>query len=155
MWITCFFTLPENLSVDGLRCGDGSVSQHSGVQRKPLVCALESLTLALQKQPAPDRDSDSLTTSPSSSSLDTCSSQKVAQGYGKCSGSPAHQEAGVAEDVREAGEGSSLSETEGCGEEEPKMARSVTDGELRHRALGSLSHHGVSTGGTGELHHVG
>ncbi|XP_032402967.1 SAM and SH3 domain-containing protein 1 isoform X1 [Xiphophorus hellerii] len=132
----------ENLSVDGLPCGDGSVSQHSGVQRKPLVCPLDPLASALQKQLAPDRDSDSLTTSPSSSSLDTCSSQKVAQGYGKCSGSPAHREAGVAEDVREAGEGSSLSETERCGEEEPKMARSVTDGELRHRALGSLSHHG-------------
>ncbi|XP_043999738.1 SAM and SH3 domain-containing protein 1-like isoform X2 [Gambusia affinis] len=128
----------ESLSVDGLPCGDGSVSQHSGVQRKPLVCPLDSLASALQKQ----LDSDSLTTSPSSSSLDTCSSQKVAQSYGKCSGSPAHQEAGVAEDVREAGEGSSFSETEGCSEEEPKMARSVTDGELRHRTLGSLGHHG-------------
>ncbi|XP_054894317.1 SAM and SH3 domain-containing protein 1 isoform X3 [Poeciliopsis prolifica] len=132
----------ESLSVDRLSCGDGSVSQHSGVQGKPLVCPLDSLALALQKQLAPDRDSDSLTTSLSSSSLDRCSSQKVAQGRGKASGSPAHQEAGVAEDVREAGEGSSFSETEACGEEEPKMARSVTDGELRHRALGSLSHHG-------------
>ncbi|XP_014860378.1 PREDICTED: SAM and SH3 domain-containing protein 1-like [Poecilia mexicana] len=137
----------ESLSVDGLPCGDGSVSQHPGVQRKPLVCPLDSLASALQKQ----LDSDSLTTSPSSSSLDTCSSQKAAQGCGRSSGSPAHQEAGVAE----AGEGSSFSETEGCGEDEPKMARSVTDGELRHRALGSLSHHGVSTGGTGVLHHVG
>uniref|UniRef100_A0A3P9PRR8 Sterile alpha motif domain-containing protein 5 n=1 Tax=Poecilia reticulata TaxID=8081 RepID=A0A3P9PRR8_POERE len=124
----------ESLSVDGLPCGDSSVSQHPGVQRKPLVCPLDSLASALQKQ----LDSDSLTTSPSSSSLDTCSSQKAAQGCGRCSGSPAHQEAGVAE----AGEGSSFSETEGCGEEEPKMARSVTDGELRHRALGLLSHHG-------------
>uniref|UniRef100_A0A087YB47 Sterile alpha motif domain-containing protein 5 n=2 Tax=Poecilia formosa TaxID=48698 RepID=A0A087YB47_POEFO len=124
----------ESLSVDGLPCGEGSVSQHPGVQRKPLVCPLDSLASALQKQ----LDSDSLTTSPSSSSLDTCSSQKAAQGCGRSSGSPAHQEAGVAE----AGEGSSFSETEGCGEDEPKMARSVTDGELRHRALGLLSHHG-------------
>uniref|UniRef100_A0A3B3U841 SAM and SH3 domain containing 1 n=2 Tax=Poecilia latipinna TaxID=48699 RepID=A0A3B3U841_9TELE len=124
----------ESLSVDGLPCGEGSVSQHPGVQRKPLVCPLDSLASALQKQ----LDSDSLTTSPSSSSLDTCSSQKAAQGCGRSSGSPTHQEAGVAE----AGEGSSFSETEGCGEDEPKMARSVTDGELRHRALGLLSHHG-------------
>ncbi|KAM4724294.1 SAM and SH3 domain-containing protein 1 isoform 1-T3 [Anableps anableps] len=132
----------ESLNVDGLPCGDGSISLHSGVQRKPLVCPMDSLASPLQKQLTPDRDSDSLTTSPSSSSLDTCSSQKIVQACGKCSGSPVLQEASVAEDTREAGEGSSFSETEGCSEEEPKMARSMTDGELRHRALGSLSHHG-------------
>uniref|UniRef100_A0A3Q2Q6J9 Sterile alpha motif domain-containing protein 5 n=1 Tax=Fundulus heteroclitus TaxID=8078 RepID=A0A3Q2Q6J9_FUNHE len=132
----------ESLKVDGLPCGDGSISLHPGVQRKVSACPMDSLASALQKQLTADRDSDSLTTSPSSSSLETCSSQKMLQTYGKCSGSPVHQEASMAEEVREAGEGSSISETEGCSEEEPKMARSATDGELRHRALASLSHHG-------------
>lgn len=48
--------------------------------------------------------------------------------------------------MREAaeGSGSSFSEPGGCNEEEAKMARSVTDGELRHRILNPLSQHGVS-----------
>uniref|UniRef100_A0A096LW97 Sterile alpha motif domain-containing protein 5 n=1 Tax=Poecilia formosa TaxID=48698 RepID=A0A096LW97_POEFO len=135
----------ESLSVDGLPCGDGSVSQHPGVQRKPLVCPLDSLASALQKQ----LDSDSLTTSPSSSSLDTCSSQKERltqrprrHTSALSSRFPVHKSSSDDGSGAEAGEGSSFSETEGCGEDEPKMARSVTDGELRHRALGLLSHHG-------------
>ncbi|KAM6912216.1 SAM and SH3 domain-containing protein 1 [Xenentodon cancila] len=132
----------ENLSEDCLPCGEACMSLYSGVYKKPAVCPVDSLASALQEQLANDRDSDSLTTSPSSSSLDTCSSQKFFQAFGKSNGSPILQKTGVPAEVREAGEGSSFSETDGCNDNEPKIARSVTDGELRHRVLGSLSHHG-------------
>ncbi|XP_036928253.1 SAM and SH3 domain-containing protein 1 isoform X2 [Acanthopagrus latus] len=133
----------ENLNTDGLPCGDASSSLYSGVQKKPAVCPVDSLASALREQLTYDRDSDSLTTSPSSSSLDTCSSQKIFQAFGKSGGSPVHQETSVAGEAREAREdsGSSFSEMDGCNEE-PKIARSVTDGELRHRILNPLSHHG-------------
>ncbi|KAG7229109.1 hypothetical protein INR49_013051 [Caranx melampygus] len=115
-----------------------------GVLKKPAVCPVDSLASSLQEQLVYDRDSDSLTTSPSSSSLDTCSSQKIFQAFSKSSESPIHPGTNVTREVREAGEGSgsSFSETDGCTEEEPKIARSVTDGELRHRMLSPLSHHG-------------
>ncbi|XP_053191793.1 SAM and SH3 domain-containing protein 1 isoform X1 [Scomber japonicus] len=135
----------ESLSVDGLHCGDASGSLYSDVQKKPAFCPVDSLASALQEQLTYDRDSDSLTTSPSSSSLDTCSSQKIFNAFNKSSASPVHQETNVAAGVREAGEGSGSSffETDGgCNDEEPKLARSVTDGELRHRSLSPLSHHG-------------
>lgn len=132
---------------DGLPFEDASTSLYSGVQKKLAVCPVDSLASALQEQLTYDRDSNSLTTSPSSSSLDTCSSQKIFRAFSKSSESPIHQEMSVAGEVREAGEGSgsSFSEMEGCNDEEPKIARSVTDGELRHRILSPLSHHGVST----------
>ncbi|XP_054469921.1 SAM and SH3 domain-containing protein 1 isoform X2 [Anoplopoma fimbria] len=133
----------ESLMIDGLDFGDASASLYSGVQKKLSVCPVDSLASALRDQLTYDRDSDSLTTSPSSSSLDTCSSQKIFQALSKC-GSPVHQETSVAVEVREAGEGSgsSFSEMEGSNNEEPKLARSVTDGELRHRILSPLSQHG-------------
>lgn len=141
------FSPPECLNIDGLPCGDASTSLYSGVQKKPAVCPVDSLASALREQLTYDRDSDSLTTSPSSSSLDTCSSQKIFQVFSKSSGNPIHQETSVAGEVREAGEGSgsSFSETEVCNDAEPKIPRSVTEGELRHRIVNSLSHHGVST----------
>lgn len=141
------FHTAESLSIDGLPCGDASSSLHSGVQ-KSAVCPVDSLALALREQLIYDRDSDSLTTSPSSSSLDTCSNQKILHVLSKSSESPIHREMSVAEDVREAGKGinTSSSETEGCINNELKLARSVTDGELRHRILMPLSQHGVSTG---------
>ncbi|XP_042356736.1 SAM and SH3 domain-containing protein 1 isoform X2 [Plectropomus leopardus] len=134
----------ESVMTDGPPCGDASASLYSGVQKKLAVCPVDSLTSALRDQLIYDRDSDSLTTSPSSSSLDTCSSQKIFQAFSKSSGSPIHQETGVAVEVREVaeGSGSSFSEVEVCNNEEPKIARSVTDGELRHRILSPLSHHG-------------
>ncbi|XP_039898407.1 SAM and SH3 domain-containing protein 1 isoform X1 [Simochromis diagramma] len=131
----------ESLNADGLPCGDASISLYSGLQRKPLVCPVDSLASTLQEQLSYNRDPDSLTTSPSSSSVDTCSSQKTFQTLSKSSGSPIHQETNIAGEVREPGEGSSFSETEGCSEE-PKIARSVTDGALRHPVLNPLSHHG-------------
>lgn len=147
----------ESLSVEV----DAAASFYSGVQKKHAVtcCQVDSLAAALRDQLTSDRDSDSLTaatastTSPSSSSLDTCSSQKIFRAFGKStgsSGSPSHQEKGLGEGTRKlglGGSGSSLSETEiGCTgegvEEEPKLARSVTEGELRRRALSPLSQHG-------------
>uniref|UniRef100_UPI0037E6FC7A SAM and SH3 domain-containing protein 1 n=1 Tax=Semicossyphus pulcher TaxID=241346 RepID=UPI0037E6FC7A len=134
----------ESLNIDGFLCGDASASLYSGVQKRPAVCPVDSLASALQEQLTYDRDSDSLTTSPSSSSLDTCSSQKIFQAFRESGGSPVHQETRVAGEVREEGEGSgsSFSETDHCNDEEAKIARSVTDGELRHRILNPLSHHG-------------
>uniref|UniRef100_A0A8C9ZHF3 SAM and SH3 domain containing 1 n=1 Tax=Sander lucioperca TaxID=283035 RepID=A0A8C9ZHF3_SANLU len=138
----------ESLMTDGLPFEDASTSLYSGVQKKLAVCPVDSLASALQEQLTYDRDSNSLTTSPSSSSLDTCSSQKIFRAFSKSSESPIHQEMSVAGEVREAGEGSgsSFSEMEGCNDEEPKIARSVTDGELRHRILSPLSHHGSNDG---------
>ncbi|KAG8013165.1 SAM and SH3 domain-containing protein 1 [Nibea albiflora] len=129
----------ESLNIDGLPCGDASTSLYSDVQKKPVECPVDSLASAMREQLTYDRDSDSLTTSPSSSSLDTCSSQKIFQVFSKSGGGPVHQETSAAGEAGE-GSGSSFSETEGCNDEEPKMARSMTDGELRHRNL--LSHHG-------------
>ncbi|XP_068437232.1 SAM and SH3 domain-containing protein 1-like isoform X2 [Clinocottus analis] len=134
----------ESFMLDGFAFGDASASLYSGVQKKLAVCPVDSLASALQDQLTYDRDSDSLTTSPSSSSLDTCSSQKIFQAFRKSSGSPVQQEASVAVEARQAAEdsGSSFSEMEGSNNEEPKIARSVTDGELRHWILSPLSQHG-------------
>ncbi|KAG7509649.1 SAM and SH3 domain-containing 1-like isoform X1 [Solea senegalensis] len=136
----------ESPNIDGLFCAEASTSLYAGVLKKPPLCPVDSLASALQEQLAYDRDSESLTpSSPSSSSLDTCSSQKISQASSKPIESPVHQEANVAGEAREAGEGSgsSLSETDVCKEEkDTKMARSVTDGELPHRNLKLLSLHG-------------
>ncbi|XP_047466600.1 SAM and SH3 domain-containing protein 1-like isoform X2 [Mugil cephalus] len=142
----------ESLNVDDPPCGDASFSLYSGVQKKPSVCPVDSLASALHEQLAYDRDSDSLTTSPSSSSLDTCSSHKILQpNFTKCSGSPVPQEAAALGEVREAGEGSgsSFSEAEGSSDAETRIARSVTDGELRHRLLSPLSHNGRASSFSG------
>ncbi|XP_024132579.1 SAM and SH3 domain-containing protein 1 isoform X2 [Oryzias melastigma] len=56
--------------------------------------------------------------------------------------SPAHNRAAVTRDTRAPAESCSFSDPEGCGATEPKLARSVTDGELRPQLLGSLGHHG-------------
>ncbi|XP_034418526.1 SAM and SH3 domain-containing protein 1 isoform X2 [Cyclopterus lumpus] len=129
--------------IDGLSFGDASASLYSDVRKKLAVCPVDSLASALRDQLTCDGDSDGLTTSPSSSSLDTCSSQKIFQAFRKSSGSPVHQESAAAE-VRPAagGSGSSFSEMEGSNNEGPQIARSVTDGELRHRILIPLSQHG-------------
>nr|XP_020482849.1 SAM and SH3 domain-containing protein 1-like isoform X1 [Labrus bergylta] len=134
----------ESFNIDSFTCGDAAASLYSGVHKRPAVCPVDSLASALQEQLSYDRDSDSLTTSPSSSSLDTCSSQKIFQALRESAGSPVHQETCVAGEVREAGEGcgSSFSEVDACHDEEHKIARSVTDGELRHRLLSPLSNHG-------------
>lgn len=139
---------PESLNVEGPHCGDASTSLSSGVQKKAAVGPTD-LTSALQTQLTFDADTDNLSTTPSSSSLDTCSSPKIFDAFNKSTGSTVHQEAAAAAagEAREAVEGScsSFSEADVFSDEHPKIARSVTDGELRHRVLSPLSHHGVST----------
>ncbi|XP_034531401.1 SAM and SH3 domain-containing protein 1 isoform X2 [Notolabrus celidotus] len=135
----------ESVNTDSLPYGDAAASLYSGVQKRPAVCPVDALASALQEHLAYDRDSDSLTTSPSSSSLDTCSSQKMFQAFRESGGgSPVRQETNVTGEVGEAGEGSrsSFSETDACNDEEHKIARSLTDGELRHRILSPVSNHG-------------
>ncbi|XP_056152309.1 SAM and SH3 domain-containing protein 1-like [Lampris incognitus] len=145
----------ESLNMEGSLAGDARPSLYSGVQRKS-ACPAECLASTLQEQLMFEQDSDSLTTSPSSSSLDTCSSHRILRAFSRSTSggdgggggsgdSPSWQEKGSGGEAREAGEGSgsSLSEMEGCHkEEEQKISRSVTDGELRRRALSPLSHHG-------------
>nr|XP_020463687.1 uncharacterized protein LOC109964609 isoform X3 [Monopterus albus] len=131
----------ESLNVDGLPCGDASTCLYSGVLREPAACSVSSQASALQEQLTYDRDCDSLTTSPSFSSDDTCSRQKIFQAFNKSSGSPVHQETTITGEVREAAEGTG-SKIEVCSHEDPKIAHSLTDGELRHRMLSSLTHHG-------------
>ncbi|XP_029982055.1 SAM and SH3 domain-containing protein 1-like [Sphaeramia orbicularis] len=115
----------ETLTVDGCPCGDVGSSLYSGVQRNPAVCPVDCLASALQEQLTYDRDSDSLTTtSPSSSSLDTCSSQRIFKAFNKADSGLIHQDTSSVGETRESAEGSgSFSETEGGNEEEPKIAR--------------------------------
>ncbi|XP_040925243.1 SAM and SH3 domain-containing protein 1-like [Betta splendens] len=116
---------------------------HSDAPKKSSVCAVESLASALEEQLTYGREADSLTASPSFSRLKNYSSQKLLQAFSASSGSSIHQQA-VTREVRETGEaGASFSsQIEVCNDEEPKICRSVTDGEIRHRILNPLSHHG-------------
>ncbi|KAG5265792.1 hypothetical protein AALO_G00246430 [Alosa alosa] len=104
---------------------------YSGVQRKLLVSQGDGLASVLQEQLSLDGDSDSLTTSPSSSSLDTYSGHKLMRAFGKSNsigglvgtggvaGGMAGRGAGspLALGVLEAGSGSSFSEVEGGNED--------------------------------------
>lgn len=120
--------------------GEEALCLYSGVQKHLAVSQGDGLSSVLQEQ----LSLDSLTTSPSSSSLDTCSSHKLFKSFSKSSSSqglePASGPSGAASGP-DAGSGSSFSEADG--EVEPRMSRSVTDGEMR-RALSSLNYHGVS-----------
>lgn len=123
---------------------DENAPLYTGVQKR--VVQGDGLASVQQEQLSVDGDSDSLTTSPSSSSLDTYSSNKLykafskptAQGLGQVPSGP-----GGAPLELEAGSGSSFSEADACCEDQPRMARSVTDGEMR-RALSPSNYHGVS-----------
>lgn len=88
----------------------------------PTPCPVAPSPDVLQEQ----LTSDSMTPSQSSSSL-----------------SPAHIRTGVIGDTRGAGRSCFLPDPEGCDHAEARLARSVTDGELRPPLLGSLSYHGV------------
>ncbi|XP_057199197.1 SAM and SH3 domain-containing protein 1 isoform X2 [Triplophysa rosa] len=118
--------------------GEEGLCLYSGVQKHLAVSQGDGLSSVLQEQ----LSLDSLTTSPSSSSLDTCSSHKLFKSFSKSSSSqglePASGPRGAASGP-DAGSGSSFSEADG--EVEPRMSRSVTDGEMR-RALSSLNYHG-------------
>ncbi|XP_028294823.1 SAM and SH3 domain-containing protein 1-like isoform X2 [Gouania willdenowi] len=121
---------------ESLSSGDTSISLYTGIQRKSAFCPIDSLASALQEQLSYDTDSDSLTTSPSSSSLDTCSSQKLSHRVSKPAASPVSRDSGAAGGTREE------AERERCNDKESKLVRSLTDGELQHPVLSSISHHG-------------
>lgn len=129
-------------------CAEGSSSLCSDVQKRAAGEPGNPLLSALEEQLSYDRDSDSLTTSPSSSSLDTCSSHRIYQVFGKCEGSPGPQGKSDPAGGRAGGEcsGACSPETEACSAEESQIPRSVTDGELKQRIPNPLSQHGVSRG---------
>lgn len=125
---------------------DASSPLYSDVQKRSAGDPVGSLASALEEQLSYDRDSDSVTTSPSSSSLDTCSSHRIYQVFSKCEGSPVHRDASVTAEVRGRGQCSGFTEPEACSTEKSKIPRSVTDGELKQRIPNLLSQHGVSRG---------
>lgn len=122
-------------------CAEASPSLHSDVLRRSAGEPVDSLSSALEEQLSYARDCDSLTTSPSTSSLDTCSSHRIDEAH------PGHQEKSVAPEERGGGQRSSTCcpEMEACSAEKSKIPRSVTDGELKQRIPNVLGQHGVSS----------
>eukprot|EP00063_Salmo_salar_P025938 XP_014000773.1 PREDICTED: SAM and SH3 domain-containing protein 1-like [Salmo salar] len=139
------------ISEDSLRlevsstCEDNT-ALYTGVLKKSSLPQDASLT---QDQLSLDGDTDSLTTSPSSSSLDTTwSGHKLVKTFSKSSSThglirpPRRVPAGSGRlgAVGVEGSGSSFSELDGCGaEEDEKVSCSMTEGEMR-KAMTSLSH---------------
>ncbi|XP_026085880.1 SAM and SH3 domain-containing protein 1 isoform X2 [Carassius auratus] len=132
----------DPVSPEVLQSGEEGVSLYSGVHKRLAVPQGDCLSSVLHEQLSLDRDSDSLTTSPSSSSLDTYSSHKLFKTISKssnCQGlEPTMGRGGVVSGL-DAGSGSSFSEADG--EVEHRLSRSVTDGEMR-RALSPTNYHG-------------
>ncbi|XP_008284383.1 SAM and SH3 domain-containing protein 1a isoform X3 [Stegastes partitus] len=130
-------------------CEDNT-ALYTGVLKKPLLPQEASLPSLTHDQLSLDGDTDSLTTSPSSSSLDTWSGHKLVKTFSKSSSThglirpprrtPAGSSALGGSISAVAGSGSSFSELDGCGlDDEGKLSRSTTDGEMR-KALSSISH---------------
>ncbi|XP_059897508.1 SAM and SH3 domain-containing protein 1a isoform X1 [Gadus macrocephalus] len=149
----------DSLSLEASPTCVDNAALYTGVLKKPPLPQDASLA---QDQLSLDGDTDSLTTSPSSSSLDTWSGHKLVKTFSKSSSAhglirPAKRgpAAAAAAPVpgpggsiaAVVGSGSSVSELDGCGldEEGKLLARSSTDGEMR-KALSSISH-GVSNHG--------
>ncbi|KAK6295528.1 hypothetical protein J4Q44_G00347540 [Coregonus suidteri] len=142
------------VSEDSLRlevsstCEDNT-ALYTGVLKKSSLPQDASLSSLTQDQLSLDGDTDSLTTSPSSSSLDTTwSGHKLVKTFSKSSSThglirpPRRVPAGSGGlgTVGVGGSGSSFSELDGCGaEDEEKVSCSMTEGEMR-KALTSLSH---------------
>uniref|UniRef100_A0A8C9TLI8 SAM and SH3 domain containing 1 n=1 Tax=Scleropages formosus TaxID=113540 RepID=A0A8C9TLI8_SCLFO len=93
----------------------------------------------LKTPPKPPDDPSGLSTSPSSTSLDTWSlgRSSSSQGLARPCGVNTSGDPGAVGGAR--GSGSSFSETEGGWKEECKVSRSLTDGEMR-KALSPLAH---------------
>ncbi|XP_056149984.1 SAM and SH3 domain-containing protein 1a isoform X2 [Lampris incognitus] len=143
----------DSLSLEASPTCEDNTALYTGVLKKPPLpqdTSLSSLPSLIQDQLSLDGDTDSLTTSPSSSSLDTWSGHKLVKTFNKSSsthglirpprrtpvvsGGLGGSIAGVG------GSGSSISELDSCGlDDEGKLSRSTTDGEMR-KALGSVSH---------------
>ncbi|XP_035277809.1 SAM and SH3 domain-containing protein 1a isoform X6 [Anguilla anguilla] len=150
----------ESLSLEASPTCEDNAALYTGVQKKPAVPPEESLPSLLQERRSLDGDSDSLTTSPSSGSLDAWSGHKLVKTFGKSAGGGGGGGGhGLVRQGRKpsagggvGGSGSSFSEADGCGggggggdeadAAAGKVSRSMTDSEVR-KALSSLSH-GVS-----------
>ncbi|XP_041106236.1 SAM and SH3 domain-containing protein 1-like isoform X5 [Polyodon spathula] len=125
----------EDLCFEGSPTCESSSALYTGVQKKPHLPQEDSLSPLHQL--SLEEDSDSLTTSQSSSSLDTWSGHKLVKTFGKSSSSHA-----LIWPSKKSGSGSSFSSgVEGCGEEDQvqKVSRSMTDGEMR-RAFSPINH---------------
>lgn len=133
-------SLVDSLSSDFSPTCEEKASLYSGVQKHLEMSQGDGLASNLHV----DGDSDSLTTSPSSSSLDTHSGHKQFNPFASSQGlsypptGPSQETSVMDGDCR-----STFSEAEGYSEEEPRLSRSVTDGEMR-RALSPSKLHGVS-----------
>ncbi|XP_061097574.1 SAM and SH3 domain-containing protein 1a [Conger conger] len=146
----------DSLSLEASPTCEDNAALYTGVQKKPAAPPdSPSLPSLLQERRSLDGDSDSLTASPSSSSLDAWSGHKLVKTFGKAASAghglirpgkksgPAAGAGGVGAGGPgvTGGSGSSFSEADGGGGEEDagKVSRSMTDGEMR-KALNSLSH---------------
>ncbi|XP_054617680.1 SAM and SH3 domain-containing protein 1a isoform X2 [Dunckerocampus dactyliophorus] len=136
------------LNVESVLTCDDNSALYTGVLKKTSLPQEASLS---QDQLSVDGDTDSLTTSPSSSSLDTWSGHRLVKTFNKSSSThglirPPRRttQGGLGGSISGVGgSGSSFSELDGCGlDDEGKLSRSTTDGEMR-KALSSISH-GVS-----------
>ncbi|XP_037305746.2 SAM and SH3 domain-containing protein 1a isoform X3 [Pungitius pungitius] len=131
-------------------CEDNT-ALYAGVVKRPPLSQDNSLA---QDQLSLDGDTDSLTTSPSSNSLDTWSGHRLVKTVNRSSSThglirpprraPVSPGALGGSGGGAGGSGSSFSELDGCGpdDEGKLLSRSTTDGEMR-RALSTVSH-GVS-----------
>ncbi|XP_034756093.1 SAM and SH3 domain-containing protein 1a isoform X8 [Etheostoma cragini] len=130
-------------------CEDNTALYTGVIKRPPLPQEL-SLPSLTQDELSLDGDTDSLTNSPSSSSLDTWSGHKLVKTFSKSSSThglirpPRRTPVGSGglggSNSGVGGSGSSFSELDGCGlDDEGKLSRSTTDGEMR-KALNSISH---------------
>ncbi|XP_069371566.1 SAM and SH3 domain-containing protein 1a isoform X3 [Paralichthys olivaceus] len=138
------------LNLDGPPTCEDNTALYTGVLKKPPLPQEASLPSLTQDQLSLDGDTDSLTTSPSSSSLDTWSGHKLVKTFSKSSSThglirPPRRtpvgSGGLGGSISGVGgSGSSFSELDGCGlDDEGKLSRSTTDGEMR-KALSSISH---------------
>ncbi|XP_059368630.1 SAM and SH3 domain-containing protein 1a isoform X4 [Carassius carassius] len=137
----------DSLSLDAAPICDDINALYAEIHKKPAQCTDSSLSSLAQEQLSLDGDTDSLTTSPSTSSLDAWNpAHKLVK-------TPDAHPHGLIRPPRKSsagsglgevgGSGSSFSELEGLGDVNAKVSCSATDGEMR-KALSSLSH-GVST----------
>ncbi|KAM8726346.1 SAM and SH3 domain-containing protein 1a isoform 7-T7 [Acanthopagrus schlegelii] len=138
------------LNLEALPTCEDNSALYTGVLKKPPLPQEISLPSLTQDQLSLDGDTDSLTNSPSSSSLDTWSGHKLVKTFSKSSSShglirpPKRTPVGsgvLGSSISGVGgSGSSFSELDGCGlDDEGKLSRSTTDGEMR-KALSSISH---------------
>ncbi|XP_059368633.1 SAM and SH3 domain-containing protein 1a isoform X7 [Carassius carassius] len=133
----------DSLSLDAAPICDDINALYAEIHKKPAQCTDSSLSSLAQEQLSLDGDTDSLTTSPSTSSLDAWNpAHKLVK-------TPDAHPHGLIRPPRKSsagsglgevgGSGSSFSELEGLGDVNAKVSCSATDGEMR-KALSSLSH---------------